>query len=391
MKIKKVDIIVGIPSYNEADNISFVVEQASKGLTKYFPSLRKVIVNVDNNSEDGTKDAFLNSKSEVPLKYISTPPGVTGKGNNFRNLFKYMLESNAKSTVVVDADLKSISSEWIQKLGSPIIKGYDYVVPIYTRHKYDGTITNNICYPLLYGLIGKNIRQPIAGDFAFSNRLCKYYLTKKWNNTTYHFGIDNFMTLNAIFGGFKIIQTGLGSKVHKPSAPKLSKMFTEVVYTLFSTILNNKKKWENVKQLDNLGLTGKEHLSKGQSLKVDDILIKRRALLEYQKHHKSIKHFLSTEVFSEVDREFSKSKMNIGPELWAKIVYDLLYRFNSNHNRLEIIKSMKSLYFGRVYSFIQLTKDWSNSKAEEDFRKQAEIFRDLKPYLLQKFKNKKKC
>ena len=31
------DIVVGIPSYNEADSIYFPVEQASKGLNIYFP------------------------------------------------------------------------------------------------------------------------------------------------------------------------------------------------------------------------------------------------------------------------------------------------------------------------------------------------------------------
>ena len=81
-KIKQADIIVGIPSYNEADNIAFVAEQASLGLKKYFPKLKAVIINVDNNSEDGTKEAFLNAKTKVPKIYISTPKGITGKGNN---------------------------------------------------------------------------------------------------------------------------------------------------------------------------------------------------------------------------------------------------------------------------------------------------------------------
>ena len=35
-KVKQADIIVGIPSYNEADSIGFVVEQVDKGLQKYF-------------------------------------------------------------------------------------------------------------------------------------------------------------------------------------------------------------------------------------------------------------------------------------------------------------------------------------------------------------------
>ncbi|NIP29834.1 MAG: glycosyl transferase, partial [Candidatus Dadabacteria bacterium] len=56
-KVKSADIVVGIPSLNEADSIYFPVEQASKGLSIYFPHESSVIVNVDNASDDGTKDA----------------------------------------------------------------------------------------------------------------------------------------------------------------------------------------------------------------------------------------------------------------------------------------------------------------------------------------------
>ena len=50
------------------------------------------------------------------------------------------------------------------------------------------------------------------------------------------------MTLNAIFGGFECCQGGLGAKIHKPGAPKLGPMFSQVVVTLFETLLSNKDK-----------------------------------------------------------------------------------------------------------------------------------------------------
>ena len=82
------DLIVGIPSFMEADNISFVTDKIDQGLTKYFPKYKSIIVNVDNNSKDDTKGAFLSTKTKTKKKYITTPKGVKGKGNNFYNLFK---------------------------------------------------------------------------------------------------------------------------------------------------------------------------------------------------------------------------------------------------------------------------------------------------------------
>jgi len=221
-QLKEVDIIVGIPSYNEADNIDYVVKQVDKGLSKYYPKLKSLIINVDNNSPDGTKKVFENTKTKSKKLYITTRPGIAGKGYNFFNLFKVAKELDAKLIIVVDADLKSITPMWIRDLGEPILKEkYDFITPIYARHEYDGSITNHICYPLFYGLLGKNIRQPIGGDFSMSGDLVKYLMQQKWIVTTKKYGIDIFLTSHAIFGNFKIGQTNLGAKIHKPSAPKL--------------------------------------------------------------------------------------------------------------------------------------------------------------------------
>ncbi|MEE8112871.1 MAG: glycosyltransferase [Nitrososphaerales archaeon] len=77
LKGNSVDLVVGIPSYNEADNIHFVVRQVAQGLNQYFPHLDTAIVNIDNHSEDGTKEIFLQTdSSQIPKVYLSTPPGV---------------------------------------------------------------------------------------------------------------------------------------------------------------------------------------------------------------------------------------------------------------------------------------------------------------------------
>ena len=96
--IDSLDLVVGIPSYNEADNIEFVVRQVAAGLEQYFPHLSTAIINADNCSRDGTKDAFIAADSgPVPKVYLSTPAGVKGKGNNFRNLFKYSVAISSQS------------------------------------------------------------------------------------------------------------------------------------------------------------------------------------------------------------------------------------------------------------------------------------------------------
>ena len=202
--IKKAEIVVGIPSYNEADSIGFVVSTVDKGLSRFFGKKDTAIVNVDNGSKDGTKNAFLGTETKAPKLYISTPEGVKGKGRNIRNLFEVGVELGARVIVMVDADLKSITPHWIQRLAESIYLGNDYVIPIYVRHKYDGTITNNIAYPLTRILYGYRTRQPIAGDFAFSGRLARAYLSEKtWDDNISEFGIDIWMTTLAMARGIQ--------------------------------------------------------------------------------------------------------------------------------------------------------------------------------------------
>ncbi len=99
-------------------------------------------------------------------------------------------------------------------------QGFDFVAPLYHRHKYDGTITNSIVYPLTRALYGKRVRQPIGGDFGFSGRLAEHYLGHDvWESDVARFGIDIWMTTTAITGGFRVCQSFLGAKIHDAKDP----------------------------------------------------------------------------------------------------------------------------------------------------------------------------
>ena len=251
-QVKTAEIVVGIPSYNEADTIAIPTDVAGRGLVEFFPDHRCVLINVDNNSQDGTKAAFMNTPTKVPKIYISTPPEVKGKGNNFRNLFKAAAELNAEAIAVVDADLESITTRWIRYLVEPLLSDSDFVSPIYVRHKYDGTITNHVAYPMLRALYGLRTRQPIGGDFGFSGRLARAYLSERfWNEKTAHFGIDIWMTTIAIARNYNVCQAFLGTpKIHRDKDPSqdLSVMFKQVVSTLFDLMIEYEHLWKYVRQ-----------------------------------------------------------------------------------------------------------------------------------------------
>ncbi|MGE5841933.1 MAG: glycosyltransferase, partial [Deltaproteobacteria bacterium] len=164
--IDRADLVVSIPSYNEAETIAYAALQADEALIRYFPGLRAVVINCDNNSPDHTKEAFLKTTTQVPKIYISTAPGLRGKGSNLMNLFRKAVELQAKTVLVVDADVQTLTPEWIKQLGEPLSRGFSFVTPLYIQHKYDGLINTEIAYPLIRTLFGRRVRKPIGGDFG---------------------------------------------------------------------------------------------------------------------------------------------------------------------------------------------------------------------------------
>jgi len=250
--IGRADILVGIPSYNNAQTIGHVVRMAAQGMVKYFPDLKPVLINSDGGSPDGTREVVLSTPVPEGVEVIATEyQGLSGKGSAFRAIFEAMQLLGAKVGVVVDSDLRSITPEWIERLAGPIVEGdYDYVTPHYIRHKYDGTITNNICYPMTRMLYGVDVRQPIGGDFGFSAKLAESYLAKDvWDTDVARFGVDIWMTTTAINEGARICQARLGAKVHdvKDPALTLGPMFVQVVGTLFRLMGLYEGNWKGVR------------------------------------------------------------------------------------------------------------------------------------------------
>jgi glycosyltransferase involved in cell wall biosynthesis len=75
--IQKADILVGIPSFNNARTIGHVVRAVQAGLAKYFPDQKAVLVNSDGGSSDGTmeivRDAAVDDFQSILLHHRVAP------------------------------------------------------------------------------------------------------------------------------------------------------------------------------------------------------------------------------------------------------------------------------------------------------------------------------
>lgn len=393
--VKSADLVVGIPSLNEADSIAVPTAAAGRGLAEFFPDLEAAIVNVDNCSTDGTREAFLATPTPCPKIYVSTPEGVRGKGNNLHNLFQAAVELGARAVVMVDADLKTITPSWIRYLAEPVLDGFDYVSPIYVRHKYDGTITNHIAYPMLRSLCGLRVRQPIGGDFGFSGKYARALLSERlWNEHTAHFGIDIWMTTIAIARKFEVCQAFLGSpKGHKPKDPAadLGPMFTQVVGTLFALMQEFEYVWKEVRDsrpssVFGFGLGVGSDVADVQ-LDTDNLFRSLRAGLD--EHVEVLDRVLSNGVRGAVGdwRSFAaEGDVTFGTDLWARILFDFAVAHRNRTVPIEaLIHALIPLYHGRVLAYFNRTRDMDTREAEEYLENISRTFEAEKPYLVERW------
>ena len=72
--IKEVDLLIGIPSYNNVRTISHVVRAVIAGLAKYFPRAKAVLVNSDGGSTDGTQEVVKQVQIEDFRTILTSHP-----------------------------------------------------------------------------------------------------------------------------------------------------------------------------------------------------------------------------------------------------------------------------------------------------------------------------
>ncbi len=393
--VQSADIVVGIPSYNESDSIAYPTDVSSRGLEQFFSDKKSVIINVDNNSPDNTKEAFLNTPTKVPKIYISTPPGVKGKGNNFQNLFKAAIELGAKAIVVVDADLKSITPSWIRYLGEPLMGRFDYVTPIYVRHKYDGTITNHIAYPMLRTLFGLRVRQPIGGDFGFSGKLARAFLAEKlWNDKIANFGIDIWMTTIALARHFNVCQAFLGTpKVHRAKDPAedLTMMFKQVVSTIFDLMIEFEYLWKDTyaSRPSSIYGFGLGVVEKPPTVKVSTDKLYQSFMKGFKDFEEIWKKIIPLPEFMEVQKfkdSGNKDSFYYSSNLWARILFSFAVAYkNQDFERDKLLEALIPFYHSRVLSFVNRTQEQETRESEEYLENINRIFESEKYYLIERW------
>jgi len=390
-KIGTADLVIGIPCYNNQSTIEHVVKCVSDGLHIHYPDKRSLIMISDGGSTDDTRDV-AQTLTVYPFieKIVQIYRGDPGKGSALRSIFEAASFLEVKACAVIDSDLRSITSAWVPALIQPVLEGnFHFVAPLYTRYKYDGTITNTIVYNLTRALFGRRIRQPIGGDFGLSGELARYYSSHgEWDSDIARFGIDIWMTLTPIVRKLPICQSYLGTKIHDVKDPgeSLGPMFRQVIFTLFLLMDRYYEFWSGIGPSDPVPIFGEPGYGEPDAFAIDTsrmIRIYKEGFAHFGVFWQQV---LRPENYDLLKRlsQMSEDEFYLSTEVWSKIVYDYSATFHAwERHRRQLVDTMSPLYYARVASFVSKTQDMTNEEAEEVIEDQAQQFEVLKPYLLE--------
>jgi glucosylglycerate synthase len=406
INVGEVDILVGLPTHNNAKTIGSIVHAIQSGILHAFPRERAVIINADGGSRDGTPELVtgvsiddarpasnlnaLRTLHSISTKYASSPEG----GVALRTILAAAELLRAKACVVMSPDATGIDSERLSTLLRPIYRdGFDLVTPIYRRHKFEGLLMTNLLYPMIRALYGVRIRESYTPEFAFSGRLGSQFLGQNgWSDGTGGTGVELRFTLAAITGGYRICQSFVGEKEHvERRAADLVPTLRQTVGVLFSALEADFPVWSSITGSQPVPTSGSD-----QEVLLEPMRVNRKRLREMfstgvAELESVFQSILSPSTLAELQRiaRLGEEDFQYSAELWVRTVYE----FAASHqksviNRDHIVQALAPLFRGRACTFLNENRNASANDVENNIEALCLEFERLKPDLLRMWKSR---
>jgi len=401
INIGEVDILVGLPTHNNAKTIGAIVETIQAGILRFFPRERAAIINADGGSRDGTPELIVSaaiddtrdsSKLQAlrTLHSISTQyAGSPARGTALRTILAAAELLRPKACAVISPESTQITADWFVTLLRPIYKeDFDLVLPTYSRHRFDGILLTNLLYPMTRALYGLKIREPYASEFAFSGRLGSQVLAQNpWHDETARAGSETQVTLTAIAREYRICQAFLGAKVHvERRSADLVPAMRKTVGPLFSSLEPNCSLWSARMGSQPIPTTGTEREFTLEPLRINRKRLREMfstGVIELESVFQSI---LSPSTLAELQRiaRLEEIRFRYSAELWVKTVYEFAAAYRKSViSRDHIIQALAPLFRGRAFTFLVENHNGSADDVENNIEGLCLEFERMKPYLLE--------
>jgi hypothetical protein len=404
MAVGHVDVLVGVPTLNNAATIKPVVKAVHQAFARHFPRDRTVLINSDGGSDDGTPNIVRNASTDdtdtVTVSHslrtthrISAPyHGVPGKGNALRQIMTAAELTQARAVAVVNADVTGVTPEAVAALVRPVRdQQFDYVAPVYRRHPLDGPLVTQLVRPLMRAAYGWQVREPVAPEFGCSSRFVTHCLEQDvWDTELGRVGVDLWVTGEALARGFRCCQAGLNPHPPGPPHAPFGELFEQVVRSAFDCLERHAPYWPERNGSEPLVLVSPPPPAPLEPPTVAGSRLTAAFARDLENLQSVLEHILSGDTLSALERvvAIQGAQLRYPDGLWVATVYEFLLAYRRGVMRREhVVQALAPLYLGRTGSFLRQFAAAPEAEVEEALESLCREFERSKPDLVQRWNN----
>ncbi len=406
MSVGEVDLLVAIPTYNNASTVVQAVQAIEDSYQQNFVRDRVVILNVDGGSVDHTTEAILNMNGRkagvhrgitslrtvhrVTTQYARSP----SQGMALRTVLAAADLLRARSCAIVSPATTNLDPSWVANLLRPAYRqDFAFVAPLYSRTRFQGLLARNLLYPMSRAVFGLRIREMYSDEWGFSGRLASECLSQNsWGAEAVRTRPEAWMAVSAICSGMKCCQSFLGPKAPPPrTGPDLVEAIRQTVGNLFWCFETFQDHW-----MDRTGTEAVPTFGSDHELTPEDAPSRQEKMLElFRSGVKDLDTVLSSILSADTYKQIREiaalepDKFHFGSEPWVRT----LYEFAASYHRTviardHILQALVPLYRGQLYSFLLEHGNSTPEEIEADSEALCLEFERQKPYLIERWKAK---
>ena len=395
--VGQVDILVGLPTLNNAATILDVVRAIHLCFTRDFPRLRTVMINSDGGSTDGTpelirtasfteEDVVQTSHSLRTHHRVVVPyHGLPGKHAALRTVFAAGELAQAKVVVMIDPNGPATTAERVTELIGPISRSdADFLAPRYRRHPRDGILITQLVRPLVRALYGVALDEPLGAEFACSGRFASHCLEQDiWNHDTVRFAIDLWLRTEAVAKRFTVGQIWRPATTAAGVRTTLREAVHQVVVSLVESLRAHESFWLKASGITKLPTWGTNPMAVPDVVTWDYQALAERARHDISEIEALLQDVLEPGVFAQILNDHGGPGAPLQDELWVRIVY--AFAAGARQGRIgvdQLADMFAPLYMWRAATFASHTALESPVMVQARLDSLCETFERLKPVLV---------
>jgi hypothetical protein len=296
---------------------------------------------------------------------------------------------------VVSPATSNLTPDSIANLLRPVYREkFDFVAPLYTRHKYQGLLARNLLYPMSRAVFGCGIRELFSDEWGFSGRLAALCFNQDvWHEEAILARPEAWMGISAISSDFRCCQAFLGEKSQAMKGPgtDIVEVLRQTVGTLFWCLETQQSLWLDCERSQPVPTFGPAHELTSEPTDLDRHRIFEMFRSGVTELEPILSSILDPETHSEIKSIVSleEGKFRFKSDVWVRTLYDFAASYHhAVINRDHLVQALAPLYRGMTYSFLAEHSDSSPAEMEAASEMLCAEFELQKPYLRERWKVK---